>query len=83
MHDKTTDYTIEGWFYLNPITSDYSVFFTSNGTTSAYVDGRIYFEQFRGVKFTRGIHYGAGNTTLFKFSAWNHVAFTYNKNKDE
>ena len=48
-----------------------------------YPDGGIYFETYRGVSETRGIHYGGGNKTLFKFSAWNHVVITFSKSEDK
>ena len=56
MHDKTTDFTIEGWVYANSV-SPHTTLFTTNGGTSAmwdalaiiYPDGGIYFETYRGV----------------------------------
>ena len=90
LHDKTTDFTIEGWVYANSV-SPHTTLFTTNGGTSAnvgcsaiiYPDGGIYFETYRGVSETRGIHYGGGNKTLFKFSAWNHVVITFSKSEDK
>ena len=59
LHNKTTDFTIEGWIYANSV-SLHTPLFTTNGGTSSnvgcstiiYTDGGIYFETYRGVSGT-------------------------------